>query len=711
VAREGFASRLAELNSQQREAVLSSEGPVLILAGAGSGKTRVITYRIAHLILERGVASERVLAVTFTNKAAGEMRERTQGLLEGAALSAWLSTFHSFCVRILRREAASANLPRDFTIYDAGDQLAVVRDAMRAESLAEKVHSPRRVLSWISGRKNHKGAPLRSGDERYEAVAARYERALASAGALDFDDLLLRTVRLFEEAPSVKERYRERFEYVLVDEYQDTNRVQYELIQHLTGVDGNLTVVGDEDQSIYSWRGADIQNILDFERDFPGARVLRLEENYRSSQAILDAAGGLVAHNTERKGKTLRAVKDVGDPVELYCAGDEYEEAAWVVGTIAARRGRGRAAVLYRTNAQSRVLEEALLRVGIRYVVVGGVGFYERKEVKDLLAYLRLLVNPRDPVAFRRIVNVPARGIGGRTLAMLEIVAVERQQTLLDALDSVVDEGLVPGRALLALGRFRDLIRGLQQEAGSTPHIKALLERILERSGYVAALGREESHESEERMENLAELLSAAAEYEEREPGSSLGGFLDQVSLLTDVDADRGDAPVVLMTLHSAKGLEFDTVVLVGMEEGLLPHSRSADGPESMVEEERRLCYVGMTRAMERLGLSYAQSRAVFGKRRYSEPSRFLQEIPRQNLQLSGRAERAEPSSLPRTVPVGNRGGETSYRAGAVVRHPMFGVGTVLRADGSGNDLKLTVAFRGAGTKRLVARYAGLEPA
>ena len=703
---------LAGLNPQQREAVLATEGPVLILAGAGSGKTRVITHRIAHLVLDGDVPSHRILAVTFTNKAAGEMRTRAEALLGGTTLASWLSTFHSFCVRLLRRESEAAGLPRDFSIYDRDDQLALVRRAMRDEALAEKLHPPQRVLGWISSRKN--GRLRRAADPRYEIVADRYASALKEAGALDFDDLLLRALALFDESSDVRDRYRERFQYVLVDEYQDTNRIQYELIRHLAGERGNLTVVGDEDQSIYSWRGADIQNILDFEKDFPGARVLRLEENYRSSQAILDAAAGLVSHNRERKGKTLRAVKEMGGPVELHCAGDEYEEAVWAVNRLSECPPGERAAVLYRINAQSRVLEEALRRAGLAYLVIGGVGFYERREVKDALAYLRLLINPRDPVAFRRVVNVPPRGIGGRTVSLLEGVAASRGVPLLDALEIAVGEGLVPGRACLALGRFRDLLRELSVAAGA-PGVKALIERVLERTGYAALLAQDESHESQERLENLAELLSAAADYETRESAPTTAGFLDRVSLLTDVDAARGDAPVLLMTLHSAKGLEFGTVLLVGLEDGLVPHTRSLES-ESMLEEERRLCYVGMTRAMERLGLCYTQSRQVFGQRRRNEPSRFLGEIPRERLRITGRqplgaSAAPGPASLPASPLDEERGALTTARAGERVRHPMFGVGTVLRADGSGKDLKLTVAFPAAGTKRLVARYAGLEPA
>ena len=429
---------LPGLNEQQREAVLATEGPVLILAGAGSGKTRVITHRVAHLVLERGVSSENVLAVTFTNKAAGEMKARTEALLAGQALRSWISTFHSLCVRILRREADHAGLPRDFVIYDEDDQLAAVRDAIRALDLSEKLHPPRRLLSRISAAKNAGRDPVEDGEsdavDVYARVAARYKQILAAANALDFDDLLLRTVALLDADLAVREAYQRRFRYVLVDEYQDTNRTQYELVRHLAGREGNITVVGDEDQSIYSWRGADIRNILDFEADFPGARILRLEENYRSSQAILDAASALVAHNRQRKGKTLRATKAGGEPVHLHQASDEFDEAAWVVSRLAARPGAGRAAVLYRMNAQSRLMEEALMRRGLPYTVVGGVGFYERREVKDLLAYLRLVVNPADGMALRRVLNVPARGIGPKTIEEIERVAGERGVSLWDAL-------------------------------------------------------------------------------------------------------------------------------------------------------------------------------------------------------------------------------------------------------------------------------------
>ncbi len=725
---------LAGLNPQQREAVLATEGPVLILAGAGSGKTRVITHRLAHLVLEKGVRGDAILAVTFTNKAAGEMKARAEALLAGRPLQSWISTFHAFCVRLLRREAAAAGLKPGFLIYDEDDQLQAVREALRALDLSEKLHPPRRLLSRISAGKNSGRHPEDAewgsfAESTFARVRERYRQALDAAGALDFDDLLLRSVSLLRGDATVRDRWQGRFRYLLVDEYQDTNQAQYELVRLLSGPERNVTVVGDEDQSIYSWRGARISNILDFEHDFEGARVLRLEENYRSTQAILDAASALVAHNQRRKGKTLRAVKPPGLPVSLYEAQDEFDEATFVVQEIAARRG-SRAAVLFRMNAQSRLFEESLLQRRIPYVVVGGVGFYERREVKDVLAYLRLIVNPEDSVAFRRILNVPARGIGARALAEIERRAGERGVSPGAALGDVVDEALLPARATEPLARFRELLKGLREDALRLT-IKGLLERILAGTGYSAMLAEEDSQESQDRRENLAELLSAAADYEAAEEAPTLTGFLDRAALLTDADQVKGEAPVVLMTLHAAKGLEFDRVFLVGLEEGLVPHSRSLGSLESL-EEERRLCYVGMTRAMEQLTLSWGASRAVFGQRRLSERSRFLLEIPEGSLRVlgaGGRGRRAEPR---RRVPGGlpgdepewarpkGRGGRTppppspisplaDFRPGVRVRHPLFGVGTVLRSEGDGEELKLTVSFAGVGAKKLVVRYAGLE--
>ena len=713
---------LEGLNPQQREAVLATDGAVLILAGAGSGKTRVITHRLAHLVRDKGVPARELLAVTFTNKAAGEMKARAEGLMGDVSLDSWICTFHSFCVRVLRRYPAEAGVDPSFLIWDEDDQMEAVRQALRALELPEKLYPPRRLLSDISAAKNSRRAPRGEEGSPWQEtlgqVAQRYEALLAASRALDFDDLLLRTARALEESESLRQRLRARFRYVLVDEYQDTNRVQYDLVRHLVGPQGNVTVVGDEDQSIYSWRGADINNILDFERDFPDARVLRLEENYRSTQSILDAASSVVAHNRLRKGKTLRATKPGGDPVRLHQAGDEFQEASWVVKELA-RLPRGqRAAVLYRMNSQSRLFEEALMRQGLAYTVVGGVGFYERREVKDLLAYLRLVLNPDDSMALRRVINVPARGIGERTLDLLLALAAQGGVSLWQAVARADDENLLPARATVPLRRFRELIEQLRAEAAGLT-VKGLTERALQVTGYAAGLAQDESHESQDRLENLAELLSAAADYDAREASPTLAGFLDRVSLLSDTDLMRADAPVVLMTLHSAKGLEFDSVSLAGLEEGLIPHSRSHSSREGL-EEERRLTYVGMTRARQRLNLTWARTRRVFGQRRPSEPSRFLFEVPRESLLISADEDYAvaapaerpawrRPQREAEDVVAPTAGELEELRPGMKVRHPLFGEGTVVQSEGVGLDKKLTVSFRGIGAKRLVARYAALE--
>jgi DNA helicase-2/ATP-dependent DNA helicase PcrA len=716
----GTSPILVGLNAQQREAVEAVDGPVLVLAGAGSGKTRVITHRIAHLVLDRGVESGKILAVTFTNKAAEQMKARAAALVPGRPLRAWVSTFHSFCVRLLRREAAAIGLDPAFLIYDEDDQLAAVREAMRAFGLSEKLHPPRRLLARISARKNSGRAEADDddyGSDLARGVKERYQELLRAAGAVDFDDLLLRAGDLLEHDAAVREAWRRRFPYVLVDEYQDTNRPQYELVRHLAGPDGNLTVVGDEDQSIYSWRGADISNILDFEHDFPGARVFRLEENYRSSQRILDVAGALVSRNVRRKGKTLRAVKGIGDPVCLHQAPDEFQEASWVTQRAATLRTTGRVAVLFRMNAQSRLFEEGLLRLRLPYLVVGGVGFYERKEVKDVIAYLRLVQNPRDGVAFRRVVNVPPRGVGTKALAEIDRGAAAFGESAWEATGRLVDEGTLPARTLGPLREFRELVERLREEAGVTgtsavgaPRLglRTLMERVLALSGYGAALAREDTQESQDRLENLAELLGAAADYEARDEAPSLAGFLDRAALLSETDRLRDDVPVLLMTLHAAKGLEFESVFLVGLEEGLLPHSRSLSD-EPALEEERRLCYVGMTRAMERLHLSWARSRQVFGQRRVTEPSRFLAEIPEDGLDRQGELLRRSPRPGVALRPAAPAAPADAMRPGVRVRHPLFGVGTVLRREGDGDGLKVTVSFPGVGAKKLVARFAGLE--
>ena len=744
---------LAGLNPEQREAVLHRDGPLLILAGAGSGKTRVICCRLAVLIGGGHALPERILAVTFTNKAAEEMRGRVERLLGAAAPRLQVSTFHAFCARLLRREAPGIGLSRDFAIYDGVDQLNVVRQAMKELNVDPQIAPPKALLSRISRAKNRlegvedlRRAAGGFADEQLAAVWERYARTLRTNRALDFDDLLLESVRLFDESDEARERYAERFRYVMVDEYQDTNRPQYLLVRHLAERSRNLCVVGDPDQSIYKWRGADLRNILDFESDFPEAAVVRLERNYRSTQVILDAASGLIAHNRQRREKRLYTESGGGAPIVFRRAGDDLEEADFILDQV--RGEAGRAAVLFRTNAQSRVIEEALGRAGVRYRVVGGVRFYERREVKDALAYLKLLLNPDDDVSLRRVVNVPARGIGPGVMAGLEGVGPpgrdaplfdgpagaepEGDWSLWKRLRRAVDERLLPARALTALSTFRTLLESLRAAAASRP-ISDTLSAVLTESGYAAALRRDGSEEAESRLSNLMELVSAAQDYEQREDDPGLGGFVDAYSLQSEADEGKGpdDAQVWLMTLHAAKGLEFPLVVLAGMEEGLFPHARTLEDEEAL-EEERRLCYVGITRAERRLVLTGAARRRLFGEYRATEPSRFLFEIPPERVRVVEPAHGPRPPASGPEARRGAYGGrrrspepfarsaafyddadedqsEGGISRGARVRHPKFGVGTVVGVEPAGDGLKLSIRFAGAGVKRILARYANLE--
>lgn len=634
---------LAGLNPQQREAVQHVEGPLLILAGAGSGKTRVITHRICHLIREHGVFGPAILAVTFTNKAAGEMRERVMRLLGGQTADAGpgVATFHSFCVRLLRRDGAGLHELRpgfttSFQIYDAEDQLALVKQIYRRLGLDEKFMQYRAALSRISHAKNHQQTP----QDFYKAAAdpkmARlakvfdeYENGLQGANALDFDDLLLWAVRLLRHDRETLEAWNRRLEYLMIDEYQDTNRSQYELMRLLSAARQNVGVVGDEDQSIYGWRGADINNILDFEKDFPNARVIRLEQNYRSTRTIIEAAGAVVANNKARKGKWLHTENEEGAPICFYEAADGEQEALFIAQTIQKMRrvdpGQ-RVAVLYRTNFQSRQIEEALRRYQIGYVVVGGFSFYQRAEVKDLLAYAKLLLNPNDNVSLMRVLNVPARGIGKTTVEQLETLAVRGGVSVWEALGQACDGKLLGARAEASLGVFRRLIEELREGlAGWGAH--EVFSEILERTGYRKMLETDGTPESETRLANLEELVSAAADAHDR--GETLTGFMDQTALVADSDDLDETAAVSLLTMHNAKGLEFPVVFIAGMEEGLFPHSRSRDNEDQM-EEERRLCYVAMTRAEKRLYLTCARMRRRFGGSP-PEPcvaSRFLDEVP-----------------------------------------------------------------------------------
>ena len=763
-----MADLLDQLNPQQREAVEHLEGPVLVLAGAGSGKTRVITFRIAYLISARGVRPEEILAVTFTNKAADQMKERVAGLL-AESLETWphISTFHSFCVHVLRQDigrlaptSSVKGYSPSFSIYDEDDQQRMVKVALEELGLGERV-SPRALLARISYAKNRGLTPTdlyqQAKDDAAEQLAQvfeRYEKKLREANALDFDDLLLRAVELFYQAPDVTARYNRRFRHVLVDEYQDTNRAQYQLIRQLTLEHQNLCVVGDEDQSIYRWRGADIENILSFERDYPAARVIRLEQNYRSTQAILDAAGAVVSHNTSRKGKTLRTDRGAGNRLELYEAGDPEEEAAFVAASIARSeaenehgstsltvpersRREGTVGVLYRTNAQSRRLEEALSTRAVTYRMVGSFSFYERAEIRDALAYARLARNLRDTAALLRVINSPPRGIGEATVRALQESAKQSSLTLWEALERELEAKGLPTRALKALEAFHAIVQELQADREQL-RISQFFKSILERTGLAAALRQEGTPEAQGRLENLEELVNAAADADER--GQTLEEFLDRAALVSDSDDYEERARVTLMTFHSAKGLEFTTVYLVGMEEGLFPHKLSLDD-DAELEEERRLCYVGMTRARDRLVLSWGRSRRSFARegREAVRPSRFLAEIPSELVQplnesWAGSKPRTEWDSAANSVEsaeqfLRQRGftksrakrasglvfdlprAASGWKLGTLVRHPKYGLGTVLDCEGDGEDRKLTISFPDYGIKKLVERYASLEKA
>ena len=751
---------LSGLNPEQREAVLKTEGPLLILAGAGSGKTRVIAHRIAHLVSDGLTEPDRILAVTFTNKAAAEMRSRVEALLGTDCRSMWISTFHALCARLLRREAPQIGLSRDFVIYDSSDQMTLMKHVLREAGL-DGTLQPRVVLSRISHAKNRMeaadGIPgaWTSRDEQVSKLFASYTKALKEANALDFDDLLLKTVELFDQSASVRERYSKKFRYVMVDEYQDTNRPQYLLVRHLA-THHNLCVVGDPDQSIYKWRGADLRNILDFEHDFPEVGTVRLERNYRSTQVILDAASAVIANNRNRKEKRLYTERSGGAKILYYRAGDDLDEAEFVSRT--SRKAlhedpENTVAILYRTNAQSRTLEDALRRAGTPYRIIGGVRFYERKEVKDALAYLKLILNPHDDVSFRRVVNVPARGIGKGVMESLEAIPLpaDTEPSSLSPLlaeldprasnDSLwsrllhgIDRRLLPNRSLASLTAFRDLILNLATMAPEEP-VSIALGKMLDRSGYLQDLRDERSEEAEGRIENLLELVSAAREYETRNTEPSLGGFVDQLSLLSDVDEEAGakNARVVMLTMHSAKGLEFPIVVISGLEEGLFPHSRSSDD-ETELEEERRLCYVAITRAQRRLVLTSAARRRVFGDYQSTEPSRFVDEIPAELIEevpSSFSSSFLTPPPSYAQFRDGRKGGSHRGRGreepevysyededqslpgemklGAKVRHPKFGVGTILSVEPLDDDTKLVVRFLSVGQKTLRARFAKLE--
>jgi len=708
---------LESLNASQRDAVTSTEGPLLVLAGAGSGKTRVLTHRIAHIIRSGKAEPHQVLAITFTNKAAEEMKRRLAQLLGGAVSSSmWVSTFHSACVRILRRDIDVLGIGRNFTICDTDDQQKLIKKVLGDLGLSGSPWTPAGVLTTISRAKNNLVGPAdfeRTASDFYRRQVAKvyreYQRRLLSNNALDFDDLLFCTARLFRDHPEVLRRYARQFKYVLIDEYQDTNHAQYVIASMLCREHRNLCVVGDDDQSIYGWRGADIRNILEFEHEFPEARVIKLEQNYRSTKNILDVAGAVVSNNRGRREKRLWTRRERGEPVRYLAFSDEQEEARFVAAAIRdiyARTARySDTAVFYRIHAQSRNLEEALSRWQIPYEIVGGVSFFERKEVKDILAYLRLIENPLDDIAAERIINVPARGIGAGTLERLQAHATRNGLSLMEAVADV-DSTDLPARSKQMVRRFADIMTDLI-EAKSSHTPSSLIRFVLAQTGYLTALKLEGTEEAESRIENLGELVSMAQELQEREGLTELGEFLGTVSLLTSSDTVRGDADrVLLMTVHSAKGLEFSNVFVVGLNEGLFPHSRSFDSEEEL-EEERRLFYVACTRAKEQLYLTSTQYRHFYGTMEQCVRSRFIDEIPGELLEQAGAAHRpGELKQKRRQLEPASR-----FAVGDLVVHDKFGTGTVVSQKGEGDDLEISVAFKGKGIVRLLARYAPLKKA
>ena len=763
---------LSGLNPQQREAVTHGSGPLLVLAGAGSGKTRVITYRIAYLMGELGVRPANILAVTFTNKAAAEMLSRVDHLVPPTGgYRPWIGTFHSTSLRILRRYADRLGYTKSFAVYDTSDQMTLIRRCMREMNVNDEAFPPRAILSRISHAKNELIGPVAYEKTNLDFFGARvaevyrnYQKKLREYDAMDFDDLIGRYVELLEQHEDVRAELHDRFKHLLIDEYQDTNRAQYQLVKLLAGKEGDVMAVGDEDQSIYRFRGADINNILNFEGDFPGAKIIKLEQNYRSTGNILDAATGVVSNNIARKGKTLFTTGGKGDPVRVVTCSNDREEAQFVLQKIADMRSKYKLtdfAVLFRTNAQSRPFEEELLRANLPYSVVGGVKFYERAEIKDILSFVRLTVRPHDTPSIERVINVPSRGIGDTTLAALNEKAAERNVSLWTIVEG--DLGFLPARAGKAIREFREIVHDLQR-ASANP-IPEFFDYVLLRTGYRRMLQESRDLQDESRLENLEELLNSAREYYEQNPQASLSEYLDSLTLMSDLDKYESQKGVTLMTLHAAKGLEYKVVFLAGMEEGVLPHSQSLEQNDDL-EEERRLCYVGMTRAREILFCLHALERRLHGKFREQNASPFINEIPegvREEVRLASSYRYASPQPSWRERPVQNRGynapprapqpaprapqppprakgpdsvngvlsffqnapvqfdpsaisaaktqqqaGGAELKRGQKVRHEQFGVGTILTMEGSGPDAKLTVYFERHGSKKFVARFAKL---
>ncbi len=704
----------AGLNGEQVKAVKHTEGPLLVLAGAGSGKTRVLVHRIAYIIKEGKAGPGEILALTFTNKAAGEMKERVRGLIPFSS-EMWVTTFHSAGARILRRQAGKLGLENSFGIIDTGEQLEIVKEALKELNLDNKKFHPMALLKGISASKNElvEAKDFIAGsyfEEKLAAVYAGYEKKKTAASLLDFDDLILLIVKLFRQNPDVLASYQERFKYILVDEYQDTNYAQYVMIKLLADKRKNLCVVGDDDQSIYRFRGADVRNILEFEKDFPRAAVIKLEENYRSTGNILEAANHVVSHNLSRKKKVLWTGNPKGEKVFYYEGENEWDEGRFIAAEVRNLRNANRqAAVLYRTNSQSRVLEEIFLREGIPYTLIGSLRFYDRKEIRDITAYLKVLANPRDDLSLRRIINVPRRGIGAKTFEVIAALAAEHAEPLLDALMREKSWSMVKPAAAARLKEFVDLIVELREKRVYLT-VKELVQEVLTQTGYFASLRAEGTEEAQDRLENLQEYIKVAEEFDAGYAGEEeerLFAFLDRVSLVSDIDSLPDDAPpVVLMTLHSAKGLEFPAVFISGMEENLFPHSRSLE--EDNLEEERRLCYVGITRAKEKLYLTRAKYRNIFGGLSYTLPSRFLQEIPDELLLELNGPQAAVKTLFPETAEAGAARLQ-NFQPGQKIIHARWGEGLIKGTRDLDGDTVLTVYFPREGEKKIMARYAPIK--
>lgn len=732
---------LEGLNDRQQQAVKTTDGPLLIMAGAGSGKTRVLTHRIAYLMTEKQIAPWNILAITFTNKAAREMRERIQGILGSGGDEIWISTFHSMCVRILRRDSDRMGINRNFSILDTTDQLSVIKTILKEKNLDPKKHDPRSLLGSISSAKNELITPEefeKQAGSHYEQIVSDiykdYQKKLRKNQSLDFDDLIMTTIQLFQRVPEVLESYQRKFQYIHVDEYQDTNRAQYMLVKLLAARFQNLCVVGDSDQSIYRWRGADIANILSFEKDYPQANVILLEQNYRSTQLILQAANEVIKQNSNRKSKNLWTENQPGSKITYYRADSESAEGQFVAGKIkqlvdSGQRKLSDIAILYRTNAQSRIIEEVLLKSNLNYTIVGGIKFYDRKEIKDLLAYLRLIANPDDDISLARVINVPKRGVGSTSFDKIANYAIDHDLSIFQALDEIEQIG-VSARVINALTDFREMIRNLGNMQDYLS-VTELAEEIIEKSEYRQMLKQEKTLEAQSRLENIDEFLSVTQTFEKQNEDKSLVAFLTDLALVSDIDKldedeqEQSDA-LVLMTLHSAKGLEFPVVFLIGLEEGVFPHSRSLMEEDEM-EEERRLAYVGITRAEQELFLSNAQMRTLFGKTNMNPESRFIREIPSELIEnlneqakksvssfsAARRQERQEkrpPVSRPVVTPSSTGGEAISWAVGDKAEHKKWGIGTVVSVKGSGEGKELDIAFPSpVGIKRLLAAFAPIN--